>query len=333
MKTTTQISIIVPIYNAAKTLERCVHSIVNQNFTDWELLLINDGSSDDSLIISKELESRDNRIKVFSQNNSGVSAARNLGLKEAKGKYICFIDSDDYIESNYLSSLYKYREYDLVICGYYVDLYNHDLILKRQDKHIPTLLDLKSIKNKEVLEDLFLKGMLNTNWNKLFKLQIIKDKQLQYKPYPINEDNIFLLEYLMNISSIYTILVPLYHWIRIDKHFTGVNSIPNNILSIYNESHLLTRKYIQNDNIADKILYYSYNLIILKYFSSIKNNHIDKKQVFVKLKELHNNPLVKASYHAYNPQSKGEKIIHEIQKRGYFRLYYILHQTILKWIS
>ena len=212
-------------------------------------------------------------------------------------------------------------------------MYNNELILRKQDKHIPTQLDLKSIKNKEVLEDLFLKGMFNTNWNKLFKKQTIRDKQLQYKPYPINEDNIFMLEYLINISSIYTIQEPLYHWIRIEGRFSGVDSMPQNILSIYNESHLLTRKYIQNDNIADRILYYSYNLIILKYFSSINNNHIGKKQAFVKLKELHNNPLVKCSYHAYKPKSKGEKIIHEIQKRGYFRLYYLLRQTILKWIS
>lgn len=331
MKTTTQISIIVPIYNAAKTLERCVHSIVNQDFTDWELLLINDGSSDDSLIISKELKSRDNRIKVFSQKKTGVSAARNLGLKKARGKYICFIDSDDYIESNYLSSLYKYREYDLVICGYYVDIYNHDLILRKQEKHIPIHLDLRFIKNKEVLENLFLKGMLNTNWNKLFKHQIIKNNLLQYKPYPINEDNIFMLEYLAKSSSIYTIQVPLYHWIRIDNRISSVDSIPQNILSIYNESHILTRKYLNNNNIADNILYYSYNLIILKYFSCIKNKLISNKHAYTKLKELHKNPLVKASYYTYKPKSKGDWLTHTLQKKGWFKCYYYIHQFIVKW--
>ena len=157
MNTTPQISIIIPIYNAANTLDYCINSIINQDFTNWELLLINDGSTDGSFVICKRFEAKDNRIKTFTQNNSGVSAARNLGLKEAHGKYICFIDSDDYIESCYLSSLYKYKDYDLVICGYYVDLYNNELILRKQDKHIPTQLDLKSIKNKEVLEDLMKK--------------------------------------------------------------------------------------------------------------------------------------------------------------------------------
>ena len=328
-----QISIIVPVYNTASTLDFCISSIIKQDFKDWELLLIDDGSTDDSLNICQRIESSDHRIKVFSQNNSGVSAARNKGLKEAKGKYICFIDADDYIEYNYLSSLYKYKDYDLVICGYYVDLYSNNITLKKQEKHIPTDLDLKLINDTSLLKELFFKGMINTNWNKLFKHHIIKEYNIQYKPYPINEDNIFMLEYLMHISSIYTIPQALYHWIRIENRITGVDSIPHNILSIYNESHLLTRKYINQYNIADITLYYSYNFIVLKYFSNITNNFLSKRYAFAKLKEFHNNPLVKASYLAYKPKSKGEKIIHEIQKRGYFKLYYFLHQTILKWIS
>ena len=83
MNTTPQISIIIPIYNAANTLDYCINSIINQDFTNWELLLINDGSTDGSFVICKRFEAKDNRIKTFTQNNSGVSAARNLGLKEA----------------------------------------------------------------------------------------------------------------------------------------------------------------------------------------------------------------------------------------------------------
>ena len=282
MNTNPQISIIIPVYNTAGTLDFCINSIIKQDFTDWELLLIDDGSTDDSLNICQRIESSDHRIKVFSQNNSGVSAARNKGIKEAKGKYICFIDADDYIESNYLNSLYEYKEYDLVICGYYVDFYSNNLTLRKQEKHIPTYLELKSIKDTSLLKELFLKGMINTNWNKLFKHHIIKENNLQYKPYPINEDNIFMLEYLTHTSSIYTISDALYHWIRIDNRITGVNSMPGNILSIYNEAHLLTRDYFKNNELADNILYYSYQFIILKYFSLVSEKK-ETSSVFNKL--------------------------------------------------
>ena len=109
--------------------------------------------------------------------------------------------------------------------------------------------------------------------------------------------------------------------------------MPTNLLAIYNEAHLSTRDYFKNNEIADKILYFSYQFLILKYFSLLKEKVASPQFVLEQLNKFHKNPLVKASYHAYKPQSRGEKIIHEIQKRGYFRLYYILHQTILKWTS
>lgn len=91
------ISIIVPIYNAESTLNRCIDSIINQSFDDWELLLIDDGSKDQSGKICDEYATKDSRIKVFHKENGGVSSARNLGLDNALGKWITFIDSDDKI--------------------------------------------------------------------------------------------------------------------------------------------------------------------------------------------------------------------------------------------
>lgn len=325
-----QISIIVPVYNTAEYLERCIGSIIKQDFTEWELLLIDDGSTDNSLFICKKIEAKDCRIKVFSQNNSGVSAARNKGLNEALGQYICFIDSDDYIEPNYLSSLYKYREYDLVICGYYVDLYSDNLTLKKQEKHIPTHLDLKLIKNKINLKDLFLSGMMNSNWNKLYKARIINNNHLKFKPYPINEDNIFTLEYIMHISSIYTTQDLLYHWIRIDNRLTGVDSIPSNIVEIYNEAHLLTRSFLQNNLIADQIFYYSYQLIILKYFSSINLGKEKRQSVFAQINNIHKNPLIKSSYKAYQSNNLTNRFICFLQRWGFFKTYFYINNYLNK---
>ena len=97
------ISIIVPIYNSEETLNRCVDSILNQTFHDWELLLIDDGSTDKSGEICDEYAATDSKIKVFHKENGGVSLARNLGMDNAKGIWIAFCDSDDYVDENWLN--------------------------------------------------------------------------------------------------------------------------------------------------------------------------------------------------------------------------------------
>lgn len=114
------ISIIIPVYNVESYLRDCLNSIVHQHFKDFEVLLINDGSSDNSGKICDEYAANDERIRVFHKNNGGVSSARNLGLTEAKGEWICFVDSDDWIEPNTLSSITKIEdnEIDFVQFGF-----------------------------------------------------------------------------------------------------------------------------------------------------------------------------------------------------------------------
>ena len=109
------ISIIVPIYNAGKTLHRCIDSILSQTYTSWELLLIDDGSTDTSGPICDEYAARDARVRVFHKENGGVSSARNVGLDNARGEWITFVDSDDYIEENFLKSFEGNLDADLVV--------------------------------------------------------------------------------------------------------------------------------------------------------------------------------------------------------------------------
>lgn len=114
------ISVIVPVYNAEDYLDRCIESIINQSYSNFELLLIDDGSSDKSLEICNKWEKRDERIQVYSQKNGGASAARNYGLRMMKGEYIVFVDSDDWISSKYIEFLYmaiKSNNYDIVQCN------------------------------------------------------------------------------------------------------------------------------------------------------------------------------------------------------------------------
>ena len=116
------ITIIVPVYNSEKTLHRCVDSILDQTYQNFEILLINDGSKDHSGDICDEYAKSDTRGRVFHKENKGVSAARNTGLDNAKGAWVSFVDSDDWISSEYLNVLYKeaiVTNADVVTCDFF----------------------------------------------------------------------------------------------------------------------------------------------------------------------------------------------------------------------
>lgn len=118
------ISIIVPLYNTSKYLEKCLNSIKNQTYKNIEIIIVDDGSTDSSLQLAKKIALEDKRMKVYHKKNGGLSSARNYGIQNAQGKYISFVDSDDYIASNMIEILYKNlirNSADISICGWYLD--------------------------------------------------------------------------------------------------------------------------------------------------------------------------------------------------------------------
>lgn len=129
-----QISIIIPVYNSGNTLNRCIDSILNQTFTDWELLLVNDGSTDRSGELCDEYASKDQRIKVFHKKNGGVSSARNTGLDNATGSWLTFVDSDDFIDTTFLDSFIKSQSCDLYITG--IQFINNTTTLLPSEEYI-----------------------------------------------------------------------------------------------------------------------------------------------------------------------------------------------------
>ena len=113
------ISVIVPIFNAGPYLAKCIESLINQPYTDLQIILVNDGSTDDSLSIAEQYAQQDSRIEVYSQSNQGQSAARNVGLQHARGHWISFVDADDYIDPDYYSYLIQeIGQLDCVQIGY-----------------------------------------------------------------------------------------------------------------------------------------------------------------------------------------------------------------------
>lgn len=323
------ISIIVPVYNASKSIEACVKSIQQQDFTDWELLLVNDGSSDNSLAMIQELAQTDSRIIVIDKRHSGVSDTRNLALSKMRGEYVCFIDGDDVVEHNHLSNLYSRRDYDMVICGYKVDEYAHDGNLIRTTECVPTKIKVEQLSvNRESLKPLFLSGMININCNKLLKSSIIRKYGLQYKPIPVNEDFYFMIEYLSIADCVCTIASTSYHWIRIQKHQSSADSLPDDLLEIYTKAHDSIISFFHDEKLADELMYYSYYFVVLKYCKAIVNGGIERRIGFEKLKGIMNDRYVKTAFNTRLNVARGEKLMNFLLRNNFFKLFIALNKHI-----
>ena len=190
------ISIIVPVYNAEKTLAQCLDSIIGQNFSDFEILLVNDGSSDSSLQICQRYAEMDSRIILINTPNRGVSRARNEGLRSARGSFIGFVDSDDWIDMDMYALLYAGIQSDPSNCMAVVGVY-----ARRWTEYLDQLcegLDQCTIPTRSCIEEVAkpygLRGYL---WNKLFyNRKIYLDEESQ-----VGEDLQFVVNYLLQFPS------------------------------------------------------------------------------------------------------------------------------------
>lgn len=200
------ISVIIPIYNAKKYLDRCVASVIYQTYNELEIILVDDGSSDGSLEICQKWRTADHRIKVFSQTNSGVSAARNMGLSHATSDYIMFVDSDDYMHPDMCETMYKTvltKDADCVICG---TCENNQTFWKPAKN-----FDYESLSSfkKDFIYHLKTE-LLSPPWNKIYKRSLITtdfDPEISF-----GEDLIFNLQYLKNCKRISFIdKTPFFH--------------------------------------------------------------------------------------------------------------------------
>lgn len=195
------ISIIVPIYNRSSFLPACIESIVNQSYPHLDIILVDDGSTDNSLDICRKYAQKDKRISVISIPNSGVSTARNTGMRHAKGDFIQFVDSDDMLQQNacqILLDMQKKHNADLVICGFY----NID----SDGKHISDDYEKNPIYNSEDFYKKFGllldKNLLRSPVNKLYKKTVIEEHKISFhSDFSIAEDGLFNLYYYLYTNS------------------------------------------------------------------------------------------------------------------------------------
>lgn len=205
-----KISIIVPVYKAEAYLHRCVDSILAQTFTEWEMILVDDGSPDRSGEICDEYALRDDRIKVFHKQNGGPSSSRNLGIEHAQGKYIWFVDSDDWIEHGALRRIFNVMDNSNAdVCFFYLNP------ISNSEVQVP--FDFKSIVGNNVdgihyvgkqecakaFVEIEMIGGMGWTWNKWFKKSIIDENHIRFDTrFAIQEDHLFTLSYLLHINHV-----------------------------------------------------------------------------------------------------------------------------------
>ncbi len=208
-------SVVIPVYQAKAYLRRCVDSWLGQTETDLEIILVDDGSTDGSSALCDELAKRDERIRVVHQKNAGVSAARNAGIRNAKGDFLLFTDSDDYVAPDYLEKMAKLRkdtDSDFVLCGFH-HLYDGADILK-----IPG--QTRSMELAAFAEDflwLYEKSFLNMPWNKLFRKELAGQFDTSLS---LGEDLLFNLDYLRKCERIAVLAEPLCIYIQEESRTT-----------------------------------------------------------------------------------------------------------------
>ncbi|MGM1055651.1 MAG: glycosyltransferase family 2 protein [Bacteroidota bacterium] len=213
-----KITVVIPVYNAQRYIRRCLESIIIQSYENFEVILINDGSTDSSKSILQKYITVDHRFRYFSQINAGPSVARNLGIKEAKGDYLSFVDADDWVSPDYLEKLITpmlNKDVDLVCAGYYEVNPRFPQGLKLND--FQQALFNTNI-NKQTYQSNLFNGVSGVLWGKLFKNEIFKETNIQLHPkLRLSEDLIAVLEYSRFIDKIYIIPDSIYFYNRLDE--------------------------------------------------------------------------------------------------------------------
>lgn len=224
-----KISVIIPVFNCGDNIEFCVNSIINQTFSNIEIIIINDGSTDATHKKCLNLSLKDSRIRYFSQENQGLAQTRNFGLSVANSDYICFIDSDDYIETNALDFMYKNAvntDCDILVCGYFLQkklsikkINCDDILIDNQNinKHLPMLKNLH---------------LIDPVWNKMYKKSFLENSGVLMPKGEIFEDTFFNLTLLKFSPKIAVFNNCFYHYL------TNIGSITRR----YNPEKLDTLK-------------------------------------------------------------------------------------------
>lgn len=301
------VSVIVPVYKVEKYLDKCISSIVNQTYKNLEIILVDDGSPDNCPQICDEWVKKDTRIKVIHKPNGGLSSARNTGLDICKGEYICFVDSDDWIEPNYVHELYTtlhQNNADMSICG--ISNINEQ---GKEIRHI-TPIAKSYYSNDEKFNLIAEKSiMVVIAWNKMYKKKIWKN--LRYPLNKINEDEFVLFDLINNTEN-------------------GISVTFQNLYNYLNRSNSITHNSNSN-GIFDALTAFKerYSKVSSSYLKDVVGLQILSYYIAL-YRRFHKNPIIKEVRAKYKKDYKYfKRHIHGLKDKIKFFIFNFIPDLLL----
>lgn len=319
-----EVSIIVPIYNKEKHLKRCIDSILNQTLKNIEIILVNDGSTDNSLEICKNYARTDSRIKIINKENEGVSKARNDGILASSGSYVGFVDADDYIDENmYRSMLMKCKSFNSEVCisNYYIENNNY---------LNPVKLDIHSdlVSKKDILDTFILdminsdltkkisKTIMGSSWRFLISRQLLTNNNVSFPVnIPLREDLLFVLDVMLKTDSICIERSCLYYYVDTDG--SALKKFRENYFELGLDVNNRIEKTLvvhNGNNLVKQRLNYNYlNLFISSIVNEAsKNSHYTFREKIKRIEDICNHDKTKEVISEINANklSKKKKMIY-----------------------
>lgn len=318
-----RLSIIVPVYNGEKHLKRCVNSIIDQNYNNLEIILIDDKSPDSSRKICEELAQKDNRIKVYhNERNMGIYGTRNKGISIASGDYITFVDDDDYIEKTmYQKMMQKFEEDEelgLILCNF--------KNISETGEYIGQSREIEGKYTRNQIKEKFLYRLLGNQeiscavWRCIFKKSEIKNRDIKFMNSKVKDDMCFFLQYILGIKSLYCVEACLYNYITYAGSTINTLGIENvdDAMTMPNCYYEILKEY----NALDSKMKGNMGIEYIKSYMAVKNN-CEKSEMHRKLNDQNFRRNMKWDYF-FTMRGK-QKIVYLLLK---LRLYGILDKSL-----
>jgi len=330
-----KVTLIVPIYNTLEFLDRCLNSIKNQTFKDFEVILVNDGSPDNSKAYCEEFIKSDSRFILKNKENGGLASARNYGMKFAKGEYISFIDSDDYVSLDYCGILYN------IAFKNNIDILNFGLTYVKNNAEtfrFSVLPKDRLIEGKEIQKYLLESSknkLLWYAWNSIFRREFLIENTISFdKSLLLGEDSLFNLKCFYKAKSVYSISEPLYYYVYNYNSLTQTKYKNNLLDKIEIQFDKRLEFHESNMDINNKFFYkdISKNYIEHSLFMLLSNvSHSVGVNRILEIKKIRSSKIFKFSFDYYEYSStltaKMKLMIFLFRKKYYYLLNSIIWKT------
>ncbi len=320
------ISVIVPIYNSEKYLNRCVTSILNQTYENLEILLINDGSKDSSLDICYSFKNKDKRIKVINKENEGVSLTRNVGIKNSTGKYLMFVDSDDYLHNAYIEEMYTYlreNKLDMVISSMTFVDENYDFLRTYSYKSENVILNFN-----DITESIIKTSYFNSVCKIIVSSKIVKENKMTFnKELKFGEDLLFSYNLLQTVQNFGYLDFPGYYYLQNSSSATHKNSmeVVNKYIADNKYVYNIIRQHIQDDVLINNKLFTKYNFALLKFIKSVKYKEFKENAVNLFNRMFEKDSIIIVDKIDY--ESKSNYMLMKLLIKRHYLIYYLVAKT------